>query len=130
MRPDVRPYPFTEIFTEILGSHPGIRRPWGACWMVSVTERVKTLSLTAWKRGRGGGRGGGGGGGRGGYPVPASRQAPTSAAAVSADSRCSQEILRNDICFGLWHQLISVRPATPSEVPDGLRDGPDTCRTA
>ena len=41
-----------------------------------------------------------------------------------------QEILRNDICFGLWHQLISVRPATPSEVPDGLRDGPDTCRTA
>ena len=41
-----------------------------------------------------------------------------------------QKILRNDICFGLWHQLISVRPATPSEVPDGLRDGPDTCRTA
>ena len=28
-----------------------IRRPWGACWMVSVTERVKTLR-----------RGGGGGG--------------------------------------------------------------------
>ena len=44
--------------------------------------------------------------------------------------RCSSGDLRNDICFGLWHQLISVRPATPSEVPDGLRDGPDTCRTA
>ena len=52
--------------------------------------------------------------------------APTDFFARSAH----EEILRNDICFGLWHQLISVRPATPSEVPDGLRDGPDTCRTA
>ena len=26
-----------------------VRRPWGACWMVSVTERVKTL--WAWGRG-------------------------------------------------------------------------------
>ena len=53
--------------------------------MVSVTERVKTLFLSPLQPRNAGGGGGGGGGGRGG-PVPASLQAPTSAAAVSADS--------------------------------------------
>ena len=41
-----------------------IRRPWGACWMVSVTERVKTLffpPLQPRNAARRGVRGGGGG---------------------------------------------------------------------
>ena len=41
-----------------------IRRPWGACWMVSVTERVKTLFFSPLQpRNAGGGGGGRGGGG-------------------------------------------------------------------
>ena len=45
-----------------------IRRPWGACWIVSVTERVKTLffsPLRPWDA-----AGGAGGGGRGVIPCP------------------------------------------------------------
>ena len=49
----------------------GIRRPCGACWMVSVTERVKTLFFSPLQpRNAGGGVGGGGRGGRGGIPCP------------------------------------------------------------
>ena len=40
----------------------GVRRPWGACWMVSVTERVKTLFFSPLQPGRGGPGGGGVGG--------------------------------------------------------------------
>ena len=39
-----------------------IRRPWGACWMVSVTERVKTLFFSPLQpKNAGGGEGAGGG---------------------------------------------------------------------
>ena len=56
--------------------------------MVSVTERMKTLFFSPLQPRNAGGVGGGGGGegGQGGYPVSVSLQAPTSAAAVSADS--------------------------------------------
>ena len=52
----------------------GIRRPWGACWMVAEGgegENPLPFSLTAPKRGGGGGGGGGGVGGSGAcWPGP------------------------------------------------------------
>ena len=54
-----------------------VRRPWGACWMVSVTERVKTLFLSPLQpKNGGGGVGGRGGGGRGGIPCPLPSRPP------------------------------------------------------
>ena len=50
-----------------------IRRPWGACWMVSVTERVKTLFFSPLQPRKGGG---GGRAGRGGIPCPLPSRPP------------------------------------------------------
>ena len=77
-----------------------IRRPWGACWTVSVTERHPLFfSLTAQKRG-GGGRAGAGG--VGGYPVPTSLQAPPPTPSPTTE-------LQNDE-IGVFGQVQGLKP--------------------
>ena len=84
--------------------------------MVSVTERVKTLFFSPLQPRN---AGGGGGGGVGGYPVPASLQAPTSAAAVSAVSHPFACLPPGDF-FG----TTEVQPQTKGPSPKALEARP------